>query len=73
MSDMNKEYIDDDLISRRALYEEYVKLEQEALFVMRTTNDKLEKLIWSAILAERSSIKFSIADAPSKIINITNN
>lgn len=64
-----KENNDNDLISRRALYDKCVGLEQEALKMVQNANDKTEKLIWNAILNERSAFKFSVADAPASLSN----
>ena len=64
-----KENNENDLISRRALYDKCVELEQEALKVVLSTDDKIEKLIWNAVLIERSAFKFSVADAPAFLSN----
>jgi len=64
-----KENNENDLISRRALYDKCVELEQEALKMVLTTDDKIEKLIWNAVLAERSAFKFSVMDAPASLDN----
>ncbi|MBR3229794.1 MAG: hypothetical protein IKF91_03095 [Bacilli bacterium] len=60
-----KENNENDLISRRALYDKCVELEQEALKMVQTADDKTEKLIWNAVLVERSAFKFSVMDAPA--------
>ena len=64
-----KENNENDLISRRALYEKCVELEQEALKMVLDTDDKTENLIWNAVLTERSAFKFSVMDAPASLIN----
>ena len=64
-----KENNENDLISRRALYEKCVKLEQEALKMVLDTDDKTENLIWNAVLTERSAFKFSVMDAPASLSN----
>ena len=64
-----KENNENDLISRRTLYEKCVELEQEALKMVLTTDDKIEKLIWNAVLTERSAFKFSVMDAPASLSN----
>ena len=64
-----KENNENDLISRRALYDKYVELEQEALKIVQTADNKTEKLIWNAVLAERSAFKFSVMDAPASLGN----
>lgn len=58
-----------DLISRQELYDKCVKLEQEALKMVLTADDKTEKLIWNAVLTERLAFKFSIVDAPASLSN----
>lgn len=65
-----KENNENDLISRQKLYDKYVELEQEALKTVQTVDDKTEKLIWNAILAERSAFKFSVVDAPASLNNL---
>lgn len=64
-----KENNENDLISRQALYDKCVKLEQEALKIVLTVDDKTEKLIWNAVLTERSAFKFSVMDAPASLGN----
>lgn len=58
-----------DLISKRALYDKCVELEQEALKMVLTTDDKIEKQIWNAVLTERSAFKFSVMDALASLNN----
>ena len=64
-----KENNENDLISRQALYDKCVELEQEALKIVQTVDDKIEKLIWNAVLTERSAFKFSVMDAPASLSN----
>ena len=64
-----KENNENDLISRRALYEKCVELEQEALKMVLTTDDETERLIWNAVLTERSAFKFSVMDAQASLSN----
>lgn len=57
----------DDLISRQALYKKACDYERQALdHIQKINPDKHEELVaWSAVLAERTSFKLDVRDAPS--------
>lgn len=63
--------MNDDLISRRALYERAATLEAQALDYVGKLIERdgeetsVEWRIWSAILTERTAFKHDVYDAPS--------
>ena len=56
-----------DLISRQALFKKTCDYEREALdYIQKIDLEKHEELVvWSAILAERTSFRMDVIDAPS--------
>lgn len=59
---------DNDLISRRALYEKTAKWEAQAFHMVKLhmcDDDKTEWRKWATVLAERSAFKYDVADAPA--------
>ncbi len=56
------------LVDLNALYEKFVRLENEAMQALKTTNaGSVNWIKWSVILTERTGYKFDIADAPTII------
>lgn len=50
------------------LYEEFLRLENEAMQALKTTNEgSINWIKWSAILTERTGYKFDIAHTPTII------
>ena len=60
----------DDLVSRKSLYDKFAKLEADAIKKLQDPyiwNDKLRFAVWSAILSERSAYKYDIMDEPAAV------